>query len=110
MEQIEIESFLEELGKIKEAKAWIKREPGDPPIKAALKHKVKMIALNAFGMGLGVGAGYIVGEKVLPKVLKNVQPRYRNIATAALLTVGGAVGKTVAKSLNYPKKEIPSAK
>jgi len=81
-------AFSDELMLIKQAE----EEKHKSELPGMLKNRfLKSAPLFALGGGLGAGAGYLLGEKTRPWLLKNMTPGGRSAALAA--TTGlGAIG------------------
>lgn len=73
-------AMMEEIVLIKQA-AW------KPPSKEELKTLAKDVGMKGLGVGIGMGGGYAVRKKLLPKLLKHVGPK----SATALLYGGGAL-------------------
>jgi len=83
------QAFTNELALIKIAE---EKKPFKSEIPGLLKERfLKSAPKFALGAGLGTGAGYLLGEKTRPWVLKNMTPTGRKAALMA--TTGlGAIG------------------
>ena len=89
-----MDAFTEELFLIKTA--GIFKEKVDA------KKVLKDIALGGVGLGIGLGASYLVGRKVLPHLTPGLTQRQRDIAS---LTLGGLGSLIAAKKLVAGGKE-----
>ena len=85
----DMDAFTEELFLIKTARIF----KNDVDAKETLKN----IGFGALGLGLGLGASYLVGRKVLPHLTPALTQRQRDVSS---MVVGGLGGLIAARKLS----------